>query len=310
MMVSGSVREKTKASLPNEFDFMCNLEHFSSSCKVIDEGTCFPGFVRLKGTDDSANIDEFFDADGCLVPYLVRSKFEQVVRLVMFDANLWKCCPRICSNFILPSSNTGIVHPKPSIIIELCWNGPIYKNMVYSIDLVPVIDAGVFWPKGANSCSPVLENIQKQCLFAMTIPRFQHGIYGNEVRISFSLTESAIFDSIPEVIKDAYIAAKAIREVCPTMLDSEEMLYKDLDKHGSDERSSLAVWVRRIYQRIYQYLCEDEVFPSFFMPQQDFVASKLKGRDKTRYAAKNLEKEFMACKKMSHIIHRFLSSDG
>lgn len=331
MMVSGSVREKTKASLPNEFDFMCNLEHFSSSCKVIDEGTCFPGFVRLKGTDDSANIDEFFDADGYLVPYLVRSKFEQVVRLVMFDANLWKCCPRICSNFVLPSSNTGIVHPKPSIIIELCWNGPIYKNMVYSIDLVPVIDAGVFWPKGAISCSPVLENIKKQCLFAMTIPRFQHGIYGNEVRISFSLTESAIFDSIPEVIKDAYIAAKAIREVCPTLLDSEEGLYKDghhgafslipsfwlkmalfheLDKHGSDERSSLTVWVRRIYQRIYQYLCEDEVFPSFFMPQQDFIASKLKARDKTRHAAEKLETEFMACKKMSHIIHRFLSSDG
>lgn len=334
MMVSGSVREKTKASLPNEFDFMCNLEHFSSSCKVIDEGTCSPGFVRLmKETDAGANMDEFFDDDGYLVPYLVRSKFEQIVRLVMFDSKLWECC-RICSNFVLPSSNKHIgMHPRPSIIIELCWNGAIYKNMVYSVDLVPVIDAGAFWPKGAISYSPVLDNIERQpCLFAMTIPRFERGIYGNEVRVSFSLTESAIFDSIPEVIKDAYIVAKAIREECPTLVDSDEQvlydeanydafslissfwlkmaLFHELHKHGVDGMGSLTLWVRRIYGRIHQHVCEDEVFPSFFMPRQDFVASKLKGRDKSRMDAEKLEKEFMACKKMLQIILRFLSSGG
>lgn len=329
VMVSGSVREKTKAGLPNEFDFMCSLEHFTASCKVIDEGTCSPGFVRMTRTDDSADIDEFFDADGYLVPYLVRSKFEQLVRFIMFDSKLWECC-RICSNFILPSSDTGIVHPSPSIIIELCWNGPIYKNMVYSIDLVPVIDAGVFWPKGAISCSPVLENIPKQCLFAMTIPRSESGVYGNEVRISFSLIESAIFDSIPEVVKDAYIAAKAFREVCPTLVDSEEVFYNEqnkdaqslipsfwlkmalfheLDKHRPDDGSGLTVWVRRMYDRIYQYVCKDDMFPSFFMPQQDLVASKLKGSDlKTRFAAEKLEKKLMTCKKMCQIIQRFLSS--
>ena len=329
MMVSGSVREKTKAGLPNEFDFMCNLEHFSSSCKVIDEGSCYPGFVRLmKETDADVTMNEFFDEDGYLVPYLVRSKFEKIVRLVMFESKLWECC-RICSNFVLPSSNIGIRHPKPSIIIELCWNGAFYKNMLYSVDLVPVIDAGAFWPKGAISYSPVLENIEKQCLFVMTIPRFERGIYGNEVRVSFSLTESSIFDSIPEVIKDAYIVAKAIREVCPTLVDSEQIFYDEsnafslipsfwlkmslfheLDKQDLDGRSSLTVWVKRIYERIYHYVCEDEVFPSFFMPQQDFVASKLKGRDKSRVDAANLEKDFMACKKMCQIIHRFLSSDG
>lgn len=329
VMVSGSVREKTKAGLPNEFDFMCSLERFTASCKVIDEGTCSPGFVRMTRTDDSADIDEFFDADGYLVPYLVRSKFEQLVRFIMFDSKLWECC-RICSNFILPSSDIGIVHPSPSIIIELCWNGPIYKNMVYSIDLVPVIDAGVFWPKGAISCSPVLENIPKQCLFAMTIPRPESGVYGNEVRISFSLIESAIFDSIPEVVKDAYIAAKAFREVCPTLVDSEEVFYNEqnkdaqslipsfwlkmvlfheLDKHRPDDGSGLTVWVRRMYDRIYQYVCKDDMFPSFFMPQQDLVASKLKGSDlKTRFAAEKLEKKLMTCKKMCQIIQRFLSS--
>ena len=329
LMVSGSVREKTKACLPNEFDFMCSLEHFSSSCKVVDEGKCSPGFVHVTGTDNSDDIREFFDAKGYLVPYLVRSKFEQIVRHVMFDSKLWKSC-RICSNFILPSSDTGIVHPCPSIIIELCWNGPVYKNMVYSVDLVPAIDAGVFWPKGAISYSPVLENIPKRCLFVMTIPRFESGVYGNEVRVSFSLAESAIFDSMPQVVKDAYIAAKAFRELCPTLVDSQEVFYNEanndvqslipsfwlkmalfheLDKHGSDEESSLAVWVRRIYERIYQYVCKDESFPSFFMPQQDFVASKLKGSDlKTHFAAEKLEKKLMACKKMCQIIQRFLSS--
>lgn len=74
---------------------------------MIDEDTCSPGFVRLKGTDaDGASIAEFCDADGCLVLYLVRSKFEQIVRLVTFDSKLWKCC-RICSNFILPSLDSG-----------------------------------------------------------------------------------------------------------------------------------------------------------------------------------------------------------
>lgn len=331
LILSGSVREKTKAGLPNEFDFMCNLELFSSCCKVIDEDTCSPGFVHLEGTDaDSANIAEFFDADGFLVPYLVRSKFEQIVRVVMFDSKLWKCC-RICSNFILPSLDTGISHPKPSIIIELCWNGPIYKNMVYSVDLVPVIDAGLFWPQNAISTSRVLENIPKQCLFAMTIPRFERGVYGNEVRISFSLIESAIFDSIPEVVKDAYIAAKAVREVCPTLVNSEEVFYNKanldaqslipsfwlkmallhvLDRYGLDDGSSLTMWVRRIYEKIHHFVCDDEVFPSFFIPQQDFVASYLKGSDlKTSFAGEELEKKFMACKKMCRLIQRFLSSD-
>lgn len=331
LILSGSVREKTKAGLPNEFDFMCNLELFSSCCKVIDDDTCSPGFARLQGTDSSsANIAEFFDADGFLVPYLVRSKFQQIVRVVMFDSKLWKCC-RICSNFILPSLDSGISHPKPSIIIELCWNGPIYKNMVYSVDLVPVIDARGFWPQNAISTNHVLENIPKHCLFAMTIPRFERGVYGNEVRISFSLVESAIFDSIPEVVKDAYIAAKAVRDVCPTLVNSEEKfdnkanldaqslipsfwlkmaLFHELDKYGLNEGSSVTTWVRRIYKRIHQFLCEDEVFPSFFIPKQDFVASYLKGSDlKTSFAGKELEKKFMACKKMCQLIQRFLSSE-
>ena len=330
MIVSGSVREQTKASLPNEFDFLCNLEHFSYSLKVVDDDSCSPGFVRLKESGDSVNIDEFFDADGFLVPYLVRSKFEQIVRLVMFDSSLWKCC-RICSNFTLPSSDPGIVHPKPSIIIELCWNGPIYKNMCYSVDLVPVMDAGVFWPKGAILYSHVLENIQKRCLFTMTIPRFERGIYGNEVRVSFSLMESEIIDKLPEVVKDAYIVAKAIREVCPALVDSQSVfpdeanynaqslipsfwlkmaLFHELDKHGLNAKGSLTEWVRRIVGRMYQYVCEDEAFPSFFMPQQDLVASKLKGRDKTYLAHEKLEKEFVAVKKMCQIIRRLLLSDG
>jgi len=87
-------------------------------------------------------------------------------------------------------------------------------------------------------------------------------------------------------------------------------LLHELDKHGLDEGSSLTMWVRRIYERIHQFVCKDEVFPSFFMPQQDFVASNLKGSDlKTSFAGKELEKKFMACKKMCQLIQRFLSSD-
>lgn len=330
MMVAGSVREQTKASLPNEFDFLCNLEHFSYSLKVVDDDSCRPGFVRLKESGDSVNIDEFFDADGFLVPSLVRSKFEQIVKLVMFDSSLWKCC-RICSNFTLPSSDPGIVHPKPSIVIELCWNGPIYKNMCYSVDLVPVINAGVFWPKGAIPYSYVSENIQKRCLFTMTIPRFERSIYGNEVRVSFSLMESEVFDKLPEVIKDAYIVTKAIREVCPALVDSQAVfpdeanynaqslipsywlkmaLFHELDKHGLSDKGNLTEWVRRIVGRMYQYVCEDEAFPSFFVPQQDLVASKFKGSDKTQSAHEKLEKEFVTVKKMCQIIRRLLLSDG
>ncbi|XP_022793360.1 uncharacterized protein LOC111332313 [Stylophora pistillata] len=330
MMMSGSVREQTKAGLPDEFDFMCNLEEFSSSLKVVDEDSCSPGFVRLKRRGDNANIDEFFDADGNLVPYLVRAKFEQTVRVVMFDSSLWRCC-RICSNFLLPSCDIGVVRPKPSIIIELCWNGPVYKNMLYSVDLVPVIDAGEFWPMGAISYSSVLENVPKRCLFAMTIPRFEHGIYGNEVRISFSLMESKIFDKLPEVVKDAYITAKAIRELCPALVDSQGYFYDEanftaqklipsfwlkmalfheLDKSGLKESSSLSEWVRRIFKRIYQCICEDNTFPSFIIPQQDFLASKFDVKGETSSTGEKLEKELKALKKLCQIIHRFLSSDG
>ena len=327
MILSGSVREKTKAGLPDEFDIMCKLEYFSSLCEVVDEGACAPGFVRFKAIGDNSeeqNIDEFFDSSGYLVPYLVRSKFEELVRLVVFDSELWKNC-RICSNFALPSTNKGISHPKPSIIIELCWNGPIYKNMIFSVDLVPVIDVGPFWPKNAVSCGPVLENLHKQCLFTMTIPRFEIGVYNNEVRISFSLMESATFDRIPEVVKDAYITAKAIREICPTFVDSEAILkeanysnsslipsywlkmavFHELDEHGFDESNSLAVWVRRIFHRVSRYVSEG-VFPSYFMPQQDFIASKLRGRDKTRNLSV-VENEFKACQKLCQIIQRLLS---
>lgn len=330
MIVSGSVRERTKAGLPDEFDFMCKLEKFGSCCRVIEDDTCSPGFIRLaKSSDACESVNEFFDNDGYLVPYLVRSKFQQIVRQVMFDSKLWQNC-RICSNFVLPSSDTRIATPKPSIIIELCWNGPVYKNMIYSVDVVPVIDIGAaFWPKDAISYSPLLENVEKQCLFTMAIPRFERGIFGNEVRISYSLVESQIFDNIPENLKDAYIVAKAIREVCPALVDEEQIfhdekyhyasslfpsywlktaLFHELDKHGLDERHNLKVWVQRIYERIRQYVCQDEEFPSFFMPRQDFVASRLKGRDQSRTDAAKLERELTACKKICEIIHRLLSS--
>ena len=53
MIVSGSVRERTKAGLPDEFDFMCKLETFGSSCRVIEDDTCSPGFVRLAKSADA-----------------------------------------------------------------------------------------------------------------------------------------------------------------------------------------------------------------------------------------------------------------
>ena len=326
LIPSGSVHEKTKVGLPDEFDFMCNLEQLSSCCEVVDSGSCAPGFVCFKGMSDSAPISEFLDANGYLLPYLVRSKLEDIIRSVMFDPELWQSC-RICSNFVLPSSRQEVVHPKPSIVLNLSWNGPLYKNMHYTVDIVPVIDAGSFWPLGAVSSSPLLENVPKQCLFTMTIPQFDYLVYRNEVRISFSQMESAIFDTIPKVIKDAYITAKAVRELCPVLVDHEMVLpeekqhtaaslipsywlkmalFHELAQHGQDDGCSLTVWVRRIFQRLCQYVLEDEAFPSFFMPQQDFIAEKLRGRDKSFPSLKRRERAFTACKKMCCMIQRFL----
>lgn len=77
MILLGSVCEKIKVGLFNEFDFMCNFELFSFCCKVIDDDICFFGFVCLEGIGvDSVNIVEFCDVDGFFVLYLVRLKFE------------------------------------------------------------------------------------------------------------------------------------------------------------------------------------------------------------------------------------------
>lgn len=126
---------------------MCSFEEFSFFIEVVDDDLCFFGFVCLKRSSDNVNIDEFFDVDGNFVLYLVRLKFEEIVRLVMFDFSLWSCC-RICLNFVFFSFDIGIVCLKLLIIIEFCWNGLVYKNMLYLVDFVLVIDVGVFWFRG------------------------------------------------------------------------------------------------------------------------------------------------------------------
>lgn len=49
----GSVCEKIKVGLFDEYDFMCNFEYFSLLVKVVDDGICFLGFVCFELIDDN-----------------------------------------------------------------------------------------------------------------------------------------------------------------------------------------------------------------------------------------------------------------
>lgn len=246
----------------------------------------------------------------------------------MFNCQLWNS-NHVGSNFFTGSE---FLINKTGLFVRFVWHGHFYKNLVIDVDVVPVLDpSSGYWPKVALQESSVLQRVaDRKCLFTLVTSRRSSAVYDSSLRPSFSVLEREIFETLSPTVKDAYVAAKVLRLVCPTIVSLKlpafenkwvdkrafyassvlcsywlkNIVFYELEKQALEgetcavrEDFSTTQWVIKIYLRLHDFICEQEKLPSFFIPNFDLLKkeiNKLQDEDLTVNEYINASK--LACK--------------
>ena len=312
-LLSGSVSEGTKSGSFNEFDYLFCLQYFTEVSEIIESSECPPGFVQVRCRDK--NLTEFCDKNGVLVAHKVCRIFYKLIHNVASDQTIWE-------NLSLYMTDVGphvkLSGHQPCVTkLTIKWVGPTIKGMEVSIDVVPTISPSGWWPSAAVTKKPrlVREASESGCVVILkdskSSTNFLSKMFKPEdentfVRISFSLVESKIFQTVPDVFRKAFVLAKAVRH--PSIFPSLKMeAANDTDPvHGEDMISTYQLKtalfqllesgsyhnkedtvenIQNVAQEIFQYIEEcnlkQSYLPSYFIPDY-----RVKSAGYTRLACK------------------------
>ena len=230
---SGSVYECTKVGMPDEFDYMLVLENFSMFCTVDDASAIQGGgFVSLVAQDIDMvphEFKEFFGGSTLMRRQLFEAFSVLVEKVANSKINQW---PGHFFRSFGITSNASVVTEEVTSALEIDWRGREYKHLSVSLDLVPTLHIST-WKMNAielpvqmlidQSCyaiaKPIKLDIRGEVTNNVTLPLGTHSKFANMWRVSHSVNELKIFQSLSAPIRNAYTVAKALRhhDVCPGM---------------------------------------------------------------------------------------------
>ncbi|ELT96433.1 hypothetical protein CAPTEDRAFT_192673 [Capitella teleta] len=210
----GSVAEKTKVGRPDEFDVLLLLEEFGRSCEFHDPNDVLRigSYVRVINTSPlvELNAQRLEISQVASYPLVlvrrIRILFFTMISTVLTgdvltENNIWESSP---FKFI------ELRFKSVAATLHMSWNGPSYKRMNISVDLVPgfpidypwpmtIITNAIDWPISVDftDCRLIilLNNIKTNYEFA---------------ELSYSDFEERIMQHLPSSAKEGYIIAKSI----------------------------------------------------------------------------------------------------
>eukprot|EP00795_Rhopilema_esculentum_P007079 gene7079-12719_t len=202
VLQSGSWYEGTKVGDPDEFDFMLCLTEFQKQCSIQIQDNQIDDIQVLKNKMSSGLTGQFFQ-DGKLQGGKLMEKFVSLAKQALCRIGYKSGCKNLNFQGITSHTlveNTWVSHGTVTCELKFTWTGPRYKGLIITTDLVPAIFVQK-WPSFADSSFLTTKLATGGC-GCHVVPKL------GKWRLSFSLAERMVFDSLSKEVKQAYARAK------------------------------------------------------------------------------------------------------
>lgn len=240
LLKAGSTCEKVKIGYPDEFDFVYHVENLSSyieTCGAFD----LHSFAKITmKAETPSEISKFCVRDGRhLNAAAIIRHFYRLLRLATYDVLkigienvfyghlLLPVCIDVFSDTVIPLVNL--------VGSTVSWRGSLHKLLNISIDFNPVVFSPT-WPKDGISECMALGNLDEMGIFFIPKHSKRHlALSDGHVPMSCDLwrysthhVESAIFNSLPEEVRDSFMLCKTLRMeplTCSVELERPDAFY-------------------------------------------------------------------------------------
>lgn len=305
VLLSGSSKEESKVGDPNEFDFVCCLDTFSSVC-ILKEQALYDKLglvqVRLNDKEKIKEFHHFFNDDFSLNAIFVSNRFFELFRRVLEqETMIWSDLQ------IFYDGELVDVSKNPTLNIVLIWTGSFYKNLKISLDIVPALRKEGWWPQCCKfTAIPFnIDNAVKDGCFILLQTGAPSTSFGHLVlmRCSLAPIEHYVVNNLPSILRDSYALAKSMRSecVCPPIMfnvnDHENnrgaesvissymlknsLLHAAFSPEFSDNMAEalgdpltdrqnelIRLWTLNIYNTLEKFTISQNL-PAYFMPDQN-----------------------------------------
>ena len=228
---SGSVYEGTKVGDPNEFDYMLCLGNLARECLIaFDDVTEYDKIFIHKNLEKSGSCyDKLFEGEqlesGKLMSVFVDVAKKALTRLDLSTVHSECYIEGLTEHTLV--EDTWALHGTVTCNLKFKWTGLYYKQLVITVDLVPAIPVHQ-WPQIARQASHLLTN-DIRARGCHLVPKTGYW------RLSFSLAEKLIMQSLSQEQKSAFIGAKVILHPA---VSCKIIVYDDSGTSSEDDRAS------------------------------------------------------------------------
>ena len=210
LILAGSRNEETKVGMPDEFDYIIQLQKFHNIFSP-EESEHFPkGFIRMKMKTghDPRLFARFIDNNGYLDGFKVTATLYKEFNDILVELERMKRTKPYPVKFLDPS--------KGSIDnILLKWIGATYKNVEISVDIVPAIRQFNWVPEHLRTDTKLLTAMVSEPSYSVVLKTQSSDHVKNwstYFRLSTAELEATIIKSIPNPIRKGYILLKALKD--------------------------------------------------------------------------------------------------
>ncbi|XP_020624487.1 uncharacterized protein LOC110061963 [Orbicella faveolata] len=223
--ISGSVSEGTKCGFPEEFDFMCTMVKLCECFQEPNVASSPPMFCQLHLKPDFCLPDhkllQYMDKDNSLRSSKLINDFSDQLTRAFLEREIWEdILTLVPVSVCLMAAN--------ATKITLKWHGHVYKDMVINVDIVPALHFPCFWPSNVSEAALFNSQVKSKGVHVVMALHGERFFKSGEkhFRLSFSLAETELFQSLPGHVRQGYILAKAVRSpyVCSQIVPSNTVL--------------------------------------------------------------------------------------
>lgn len=238
---TGSSEDGSKIGEADEFDFTFCLNYFSEECMPYqDEDMMHTGFatLKLKSFHQSHPLLQYLSDEHVIESFIVRDTFQDLFTNAVNNPDTWK------ENVFYFDGLLKFPTDKPILNMEIHWCGPIMKEIIISIDVVPAVCFPRWMPREMETRNQDLaiqrESVQDGCFLLFQPPELRNKERRKYLRISRFSSELQYLKSLPGVYLESYAAAKILisDRFCPRLLFSEEINIDEIFVNSSDTASS------------------------------------------------------------------------
>ena len=207
---SGSVSEKCKVGLPDEFDYLFIIEGMEKYFNIQPTQTIGFASVQKKTVEDFP--EEFFyfvNESDFIVSINFLHYFGQKVFEVLQRTNVWEGTDLYCWK-LQEGNQTGENIPKANFLLECRYYLPSFKDIDISVDIVAAL------PIPHDKLETFLVNYREfHSPKLFVLPTKSEGWEFDslhKLRVSTSFLETDIISSLPKYLRNAFMLLKILKD--------------------------------------------------------------------------------------------------